>query len=87
MAEQWGFFSVPHLLRHGECVYNEYLRGPVALIPIVEHLEVELSLPVFTIYGRSVAAGIQTPNLLLAGPTLDLTHCATAVVDTGNNKY
>ena len=27
--EQWGFFSVPHLLWHGAFVYNGHLRGPV----------------------------------------------------------
>ena len=26
--EQWGFFSVPHLLWHGTFVYNGHLRGP-----------------------------------------------------------
>ena len=25
--EQWGFFNVPHLLRHGPTVYNGHLRG------------------------------------------------------------
>ena len=29
--EQWGFFSVPHLLRHGASVYNGHLRGSVTL--------------------------------------------------------
>ena len=57
----WGFFSVPHLLRHGSSVYNGDLRGPVTLTPIAERLAVELPLPV------SVAAGIRTPNLPLAG--------------------
>ena len=42
---------------------------PVAPAPIVEHLAVDLSLPVFTTY-RSVVAGIRTPNLLLAGRML-----------------
>ena len=27
--EQWGFFSVPHLLRHGPTLYNDHPRGPV----------------------------------------------------------
>ena len=26
--EQWGFFSVSHLLWHGSFVYNDHLRGP-----------------------------------------------------------
>ena len=46
--EQWGFFSVPHLLRHGASIYNGHLREPVTLTPIAERLAVELSLPVFT---------------------------------------
>ena len=46
--EQWGFFSVPHLLWHGASVYNGHLRGPMILTPIAERLAVELSLPVFT---------------------------------------
>ena len=46
--EQWGFFSVPYLLWHGESVYYGHLRGPVTLKPIAERLAVELSLPVFT---------------------------------------
>ena len=46
--EQWGFFSVSHLLWHGSSVYNGHLRGPVTLTPIAERLAVELSRPVFT---------------------------------------
>ena len=46
--EQWGFFSVPHLLWHGASNYNGHLRGPVTLIPFAERLAVELSLHVFT---------------------------------------
>ena len=46
--EQWGFFNVPHRLRHGPTVYNGHLRGPVTLTPVAERLAVELSLPVFT---------------------------------------
>ena len=32
--EQWGFFSVPHLVWYGTSVYNGHLRGPVTLTPI-----------------------------------------------------
>ena len=46
--EQWGFFSVPHLLWHGASVFNGHLRGPVTLTPIAERSAVELSRPVFT---------------------------------------
>ena len=44
--EQWGFFSVPHLLWHQVFFYNGHLRGPVTLTPIAERMAVELSLPV-----------------------------------------
>ena len=46
--EQWGFFNVPHQLRHGPTLYDGHLRGPVTLTPVAEGLVVELSLPVFT---------------------------------------
>ena len=45
---QWGFFNVPHLLRHGHPLYNGHLWGPVTLTPVAERLAVELLLPVFT---------------------------------------
>ena len=48
VIEQWGFFNVPHLLRHGPTVCNGHLRGPVTLTPVAERLAVEPSLPVFT---------------------------------------
>ena len=71
--EQWGFYSVAHLLWHGTFVYNGHLRGPVTLTLIAERLAVGLSLPVFFLL-RSVAAGIRTSNLLLAGRTLRGLH-------------
>ena len=46
--EQWGFFSVPHVMWHGASVYYGHLRGHVTLTPVAERLAVELSLPVFT---------------------------------------
>ena len=71
--EQWGFFSVPHLLWHGVSVYNYHLRGPVPLTPIAERLAVELSLPLFTIsVCRGWDSNTQPPNALI--------HCATAAV-------
>ena len=48
VIKQWGFFSVPHLLRHGASVYNGHLRGPVTFTPIAVPLAVELLQPVFT---------------------------------------
>ena len=51
--EQWGFFSVLHVLWHGASFYSG-LRGPVTLTPIAErcyHLCLRLG---------SVAAGIWT---------------------------
>ena len=63
--EQWGFFSVPHLLWHVASVYNGHLRGPVTLALIAERLAVELSY----MFLRLRSAGIRTPilNLSLAG--------------------
>ena len=63
--EQWGLFSLLHLLWHGTSVYNGHLRGPVTRTPIALRLAVELSLSVF-LWLRSVAAGIRTPNLPVA---------------------
>ena len=48
--EQWGFFSVSHLLWKGSSVYNGHLRGPVTLTPFAERLAVELSLSVIMTY-------------------------------------
>ena len=42
--EQWGFFSVPHLLWHGTSVYNGHLREHVNLTPLAQRLAVKLSL-------------------------------------------
>ena len=67
-TEQWGFFSVPHLLWHGASVYNGHLWEPEIFIPNAEHLAVELSILVLRV--RSVAAGIRSPNPPLAGRTL-----------------
>ena len=36
--EQWGFFSVPHLVWHGASVYNDHLRRPVTLTLIAERV-------------------------------------------------
>ena len=44
--EQWGFFSVSHLL--WASVYKCHPRGPMTLTPIAERLAVKLSLPVCT---------------------------------------
>ena len=48
VIEQWGFFSVPHILLYGLSFWNGHLRWPVTLTPIAERLAAELSLPVFT---------------------------------------
>ena len=42
--KQWGFFNVPHLLRHGSSVYNGQLRGSGTLGPVAERIAAELSL-------------------------------------------
>ena len=64
--EQWGFFSVPHLLWQGQTVYNGHLRGPVTLTLVAERLAVQLSLPISITMLRSVGTAIRTPNLLHA---------------------
>ena len=46
--EQWGFFSMPHLLCNRASVYNGNLQRPVTLAPNSECLAVGLSQPVFT---------------------------------------
>ena len=48
VIENWGFFSVPHLLWHRPTLYYGYLRGPVTFTPVAKRLAVELSLPVLT---------------------------------------
>ena len=61
--EQWEFFSVPHLLRHGASVCYGHLRGPVTLTPNAERLAVELSLPVLKTW--SVANSVRTSNYII----------------------
>ena len=73
--DQWGFFSVSHLLWHGAYVYNGHLRGPVKLTPIAERLAVELSLPVFT---TKVCRGWDSNTQPSACGANALTNCATA---------
>ena len=64
-VEQWGFFNVPHPLRHGPTVYNGYLRGPVTLTCVVERLAVELSYLFLRL--RSVATGDRIPISSMRG--------------------
>ena len=45
--EQWGFFNVPNLLRHGPTLYNGHLRAPMTLASVIEHLAVEPSTTCF----------------------------------------
>ena len=63
--EQWGFFSVPHLLWHGASVYNCHLLGPVTLTPIAECLA-ELSLPFFHNLGL-LRLAFEQPTFRLQG--------------------
>ena len=76
--EQWGFFSVPHLVWHGASVYKGHIRGPVTLIPIAERLAMMLSLPFLRL--SFDAAGIRTPNIPVARPTLLPSTAAVASV-------
>ena len=77
--EQWGFFSVPHLLLHGASVYNNHLRGPVTLTPIAERLTVDLllHLPVFKTY---VCRRWDSNTQYSACKANALAHCTTAAV-------
>ena len=76
-TEQWGFFSMPHLLWHGASVYNGHLRGIMMLTPFVERLALELSLPVFT---NNVCHGWDSNIQPSAFEANALAHCATAGV-------
>ena len=73
--EQWGFFSVSHLLWHGASVYNDYLQGPVTLTPVAERSALELSLSVFM---TKVCRGWDSNTQPSTCGTNALTHCATA---------
>ena len=58
--EQWGSFSVPHILWHGASVYNGHLRRPVTLtlMPSIW----QWSCHYLFLRIRFVAAGIRTSN-------------------------
>ena len=73
--EQWGFFSVPHLLWQGASIYNGHLRS-VTLSTIAKHLAVELSLPVF----MTKFCPHWDSNTQPSCKANALTHCATAAV-------
>ena len=68
IIEQWGFFSMPHLLLHGAFVYNGHLRGHLTLttMPSVS----QLCWHYLHLRIRYVAAWIRTPNPPPAGQTL-----------------
>ena len=72
--EQWGFFSVPHLLWHGTSVYNSHLRGPATLTPIAERLEVELSLLVITTHCANAAVKMFETSTLRANCAFRMMH-------------
>ena len=74
--EQWGFFSVPHLLWHEASVHNGHLRGPETLKPIAERVAVELSLPLLR---TKVCRGWDS-NTKPSASVNALTHCATVTV-------
>ena len=79
--EHWGFFSMPHLLRHGASVYNGYLRGPVTLTPVAECLAMELTCLFLRL--RSLAAEIRAPNLPHGKRTLQPTAPLRQCLDRG----
>ena len=74
-TEQWGFFSLSHLL---ESVYNGHLRALVILTPVADHLAVELSLPVLTTYNSGGWDSNTQPSTCKSNT---LTNCATAAVN------
>ena len=60
---RWGFFSVPHLLWHGACIYNGNPRGPVTLAVFAERLTKELLLLyLFLRLTRSSLLGFEQTN-------------------------
>ena len=74
--EQWGFFSMPHLLWHGASIYNGHHRGPVTLnqLPSVE----QVSCHYLFLRLMSVAWDSNTQSSACGANAL--TTCATAVV-------
>ena len=77
--EQWGFFSMPHLLWHGALVYNCYFRGPATLTSVAEGLAVELLLPMSTPW---VCRGWDSSTKSSACEANARTDCSTAAVFT-----
>ena len=78
VIEQWGFFSVPHILWQGASVYNGHLRGPMTLTPIAENLTVELSPSDFT---TKVCRGWESNTQPSACGVNALTNRATAAAE------
>ena len=83
--EQWGFFSVPHLLWHGASVYDTHLRGPVTLKPVAESLAVDLSLPVLSTkvcrcWDSNIQPSACRANALTQYATVAAIHVFTSVV-------
>ena len=77
--EQWGFFSMPHLLLHRAYVYNGHLQGLVTLTPIAQRLAVELSQPVFDL-GPS-RLGFEHPTFSMPGElSTPLHHCRNQIL-------
>ena len=70
--EQWGFFSVPHLLWHRTSLYNGHLRGPVKLTSVAERLAVDCHYQFLQL--RFVAVEIRTPNLPMRGERSNPLH-------------
>ena len=68
--EQWGLFSVPHLLWHRASVCYGHLWWRVTLMPNAVRLAVELSLPVLKLLG------FKQPFFYLSGKRSNpLRHC------------
>ena len=66
--EQWGFFSVSHLLWHGASVYNGHLRGPVRLTSIAERYSGAVTTCFYRFYDLDLSRlGFEHPKFRLRG--------------------
>ena len=82
--EQWGFFSVPHLLWHGATVYNGNLWGRVTHTPIAERSAMVLST---CFYDLSLTHSMDSNTQPSACVANALTHCATAASTSPRNIW
>ena len=77
---EWGFFSVPHLLRHGTSVYDGHLRGPMTLTAVAKRLELSCHY-LFNDLSRSVWDSNTQPSTCEANA---INNCITAAARCSN---